>query len=129
VFGLNVKTFGGLDRAFSHNASDPLHSSNLPAWCDVTAVDAFDVACILQFGGDRDRAFRELGERFGLTKAAARKSLSRLLFNLIRQRTSPTELDHQAKTEGIRLGLTAEEINSVKKWVSEQGVTVTGRAA
>jgi hypothetical protein len=46
-FGLNIKTLGGVERAFSHNAGDPLHANNLPDWCGVTALDAFDVVTIL----------------------------------------------------------------------------------
>ena len=70
-YGADIKTFGGIERVFSHNGTDPLHANNLPSWCAVTAL-AIDVA-ILDFGGDRRKALRELAERFNLTKAAEEK--------------------------------------------------------
>ena len=70
AFGADIKVFGGIERVFSHNGTDPLHADNLPAWCDgVTALDAVDVVIILDFGGDRQRALRELAKRFGISKA------------------------------------------------------------
>ena len=57
-FGADIKTFGGIDRVFSHNAGDPLHASNLPDWCGVTAVDAVDATIILDYLGDRTRGLR-----------------------------------------------------------------------
>jgi hypothetical protein len=67
-FGLNVATFGGIARLYSHNGNDPLHPGNLPAWTNgVTAIDAFDATVILDYGGDRTRALRDLTLRFGLT--------------------------------------------------------------
>ena len=84
MYGADIKTFGGIDRVFSHNASDPLHADNLPDWCTVTAIDAFDAAAILQYGGDRNRAMREMAERFGLTMTAQKKELAKLLFRMIR---------------------------------------------
>ena len=49
------KSSAALSGIFSHNGTDPLHRDNLPAWCGgVTALDAFDVVTILDFGGDRD---------------------------------------------------------------------------
>jgi hypothetical protein len=48
MYGADIKTFSGVDRVFSHNASDPLHADNLPDWCTVKAIDAFDAAAILQ---------------------------------------------------------------------------------
>jgi hypothetical protein len=68
AFGADIKTFAGIERVYSHNGGDPLHPGNLPAWTDgVTAIDAVDVAAILDFGGDRTRALRELAVRFHLT--------------------------------------------------------------
>ena len=87
-FGADIKTLGGIERVYSHNAGNPLHHSNLPAWCTVTAIDAFDATVILDFGGDRTRALRELAERFNLTKAAEQKTVAALLFRLIRQGAS-----------------------------------------
>ena len=53
-YGADIKVLGGVERVFSHNGTDPLHASNLPAWCGgVTAIDAFDVVVILDYGGDR----------------------------------------------------------------------------
>jgi hypothetical protein len=70
-FGADIKTFSGIERVYSHNGGDPLHPGNLPAWtAGVTAIDVVDVAAILDFGGDRTRALRELAERFHLTDAA-----------------------------------------------------------
>jgi hypothetical protein len=72
-FGLNVATFGGIERVYSHNGGDPLHPGNLPAWtAGVTAVDVVDAVTILDFGGDRTRALRELSLRFGLVDEARR---------------------------------------------------------
>jgi hypothetical protein len=71
AYGLNIATFGGVERLYSHNGGDPLHPGNLPSWTNgVTAVDAFDVVVILDFGGDRTRALHELAMRFGLTSEA-----------------------------------------------------------
>jgi hypothetical protein len=67
-YGLNIKTFSGIERIYSHNGSDPLHPGNLPAWtAGVTALDVVDVVAILDFGGDRTQCLRELAERFRLT--------------------------------------------------------------
>ena len=86
-YGADIKTLGV--EVLSYNATDPLHAGNLPAWCGgVTALDAFDVVAILDFGGDRTRAMREMAERFNLTKAAERKALAGLLFRLIRRGAS-----------------------------------------
>jgi hypothetical protein len=75
-FGLNVATFGGIERVYSHNGGDPLHPGNLPAWtAGVTAVDVVDVVAILDFGGDRTRALRELALRFGLADETPRQAL------------------------------------------------------
>ena len=66
VHGLNIKLFAGIERVYSHNATDPLHYGNLPEWCGIKAPDAFDVIAVLQFGGDRQRVFLELGRQFGI---------------------------------------------------------------
>jgi hypothetical protein len=72
-YGLNIKTFGGIERVYSHNGGDPLHGGNLPGWtAGVTAVDVVDVVAILDYGGDRTRALRELALRFGLTDETPR---------------------------------------------------------
>jgi hypothetical protein len=67
-YGLNVATFGGIARLYSHNGGDPLHAGNLPAWtAGVTAIDVVDVVAILEFCEDRTRALRELAARFHLS--------------------------------------------------------------
>jgi hypothetical protein len=69
-YGLNIRTFSGIERVYSHNGGDPLHPGNLPAWtAGVTAIDVVDVVAILDFGGDRTRAMRDLAARFGLATA------------------------------------------------------------
>jgi hypothetical protein len=120
-YGADVKTLSGIERVFSHNASDPLHASNLPNWCGgVTALDAFDVTVILDFGGDRTRALRELAERLNLTKAAERRALAGLLFRLIKRRAPQKEIEAAAFTEGVRAGLSRDEIYLVAIWVASQ---------
>jgi hypothetical protein len=121
-FGADIKVFGGVPRVFSHNAGDPLHASNLPTWCTVTAVDVFDVAAILDFGGDRRRALTQLAQRFGLTKAGERKALAALLFRLRRQQTPSEIIERAALAEGERLGLTGPEIVRVVLWCAEQPI-------
>jgi hypothetical protein len=122
-FGADIKTLGGIERVFSHNATDPLHGSNLPAWCGgVTAIDAFDATVILDYGGDRTRALRELAERFNLTKAAERKALAGLLFRLMRQQVSQAEIEAAAFAEGIRTGLSRDEVIRVAVWVANQPI-------
>ena len=119
-FGASIKAFDGIERVYSHNAGDPLHAGNLPSWCTVKAIDAFDATVILDFGGDRDRAMRELAERFNLTKAAERKALAAVLFQL-RERLAPKEeVKAVAFAEGARMGLTRDEIINLVSWVSEQ---------
>jgi hypothetical protein len=120
-FGADIKTLGGIERVFSHNATDPLHRDNLPAWCGgVTALDAFDVVAILDFGGDRTRAMRELAERFNLTKAAERKALAGLLFRLIRRGGSQEEIETAAFAEGERTGLSRDDVCRVAIWVASR---------
>jgi hypothetical protein len=123
-YGADIKVFGGIERVFSHNGTDPLHGSNLPAWCGgVTALDAFDVVTILDFGGDRRKALVDLAERFNLTKAAERKALSALLFQMIRRQATQEEIEAAAFTEGGRLGLSRDEVCRLAIWVASQSCT------
>jgi hypothetical protein len=127
-YGADIKTLGGVDRVFSHNATDPLHEGNLPEWCGkVTALDAFDVAAILDYGGDRKKALTSLSEKFGLSKTAERKVLAGLIFRLIRRRASQEEIETQARAEGERLGLTWDEVCRVAVWAKQK--TIQSRRA
>jgi hypothetical protein len=120
-YGADIKVFGGIERVFSHNGTDPLHANNLPFWCGgVTALDAFDAVAILEFGGDRQKALAELAERFNLTKAAERKVLARLLFRMVRQQAPQEEIEAAAFAEGERRGLTRDEVCQVACWVAIQ---------
>jgi hypothetical protein len=120
-YGADIKTLGGIERVFSHNATDPLHADNLPDWCcGVTAVDAFDVTAILDFGGDRTRAMRELAERYIPTKAVEQKALAGLLFRMRRRRASQAEIEAAAFAEGERTGLSRDEVIRVAIWVASQ---------
>lgn len=120
-FGADVKVLGGIERVFSHNATDPLHASNLPAWCGgVTALDAVDTTIILDFGGDRRKGLAALAERFGLTKRAEQKKLAGLLFRLIRRQAPQEEIERQAYEEGARIGLSRAEVIRVAAWVASQ---------
>jgi hypothetical protein len=120
-FGADIKTFGGIQRVYSHNAGDPLHRDNLPAWCDgVTALDAVDVVTILEFGGGKERALRELAERFGLVKTAERKAIAGLIFRLIRKQADQEAIEAAALAEGKRLGLSLQEVCRVACWVAAQ---------
>lgn len=122
-FGADIKTFGGIQRVFSHNGSDPLHADNLPGWCNkVTAVDGFDAMAILDFAGDRTAALRELAQRFNLTKTAEKKAMAGLLFRLIRRQASQMEIEALAFAEGARLGLTRDDVIRTAIWVSDQAV-------
>ena len=120
LHGADIKVFGGVERVFSHNATDPLHADNLPAWCGVTALDVVDVVVILAFGGDRRRALAELAEKHGLGKAAERKILAKMLFGLVRRNTGQADIEAAAYAEGERLGLSRDEVLKVAKWVAEQ---------
>ena len=120
-YGADIKVLGGVERAFSHNGTDPLHRDNLPAWCGgVTALDAFDVVTILDFGGDRDRAMRELAQRFNLTKPAERRALAALLHRLIDQWVPQEDIEAQAFAEAARLGLSRDEACQVANYVAQQ---------
>lgn len=117
-YGANIKVFGGIERVFSHNGTDPLHANNLPDWCDgITALDAFDVVAILHFGGDRRKAMTTLAERFGLTKAAERKAVAALIFRMRRTREPQKAIEAAAFAEGERHGLTRDEVCQVARWV------------
>lgn len=123
-YGADIKVLGGIERVFSHNANDPLHATNLPDWCgDVTAVDAVDAVIILDFASDRSRALRELSERFGITKTTERRQLAGLIFCMGRDQASPKEIEASAYAEGLRLGLTRDEVHQVARWVAHQATT------
>jgi hypothetical protein len=120
-FGADVRTFGGIERIYSHNAGDPLHADNLPDWCNgVTALDVIDVVVILDFNGDRPRALRELAQRFGIGKTEERKELAGLIFRLIRQRAPQAAIESSAFTEGLRLGMSRGEVIATAQWVAAQ---------
>jgi hypothetical protein len=118
-YGADIKTFGGIERVFSHNGTDPLHAANLPAWCGgVTALDVIDVVTILDFGGDRRKALRELAERFNMTKAPERKVVATLIFRMLRQQAPQEAIEAAAFAEGERRGLTRDEVCQVARWVA-----------
>ena len=75
---------------------------------------------ILEFAGDRQRALRELAQRFNFNKLVERKALARLLFRLVRQQTDQIEIETVAYAEGGRLGLARDEICGVAAWVAGQ---------
>jgi hypothetical protein len=128
AFGADIKTFGGIERVYSHNSNDLLHRDNLPEWCGgVTALDSFDALAILEYGGDRKKAMRELAERYGLTKRQERKTLARLLFRLIREQATQEAIEAAALAEGQRLGLTAAQVRGVAHWVAAR--TAAGEGA
>lgn len=122
-FGANIKNFGGIDRVFSHNATDPLHSANLPPWVlRVTALDAFDVAAILDYGGDRKKAMVNLANKFNLNRETERKKLCSIMFKLIRQQAPQGEIERISVDEGVALGFSKEEIYKIAHWVAAQAV-------
>jgi hypothetical protein len=123
-YGADIKVLGGVERVFSHNGTDPLHAANLPAWCDATALDAVDATIILDFGGNRTQALRELSQRFGLNKSEERRQLSRLIFQLIRLDMSQEAIEGAALAEGQRLGLSRDEVCRVAMWVASRGEAV-----
>jgi hypothetical protein len=87
------------------------------------ALDVFDVVTILDFGGDRTRALRELAERFNLTKAAEKKAVAGLLFRLIRQQANQQEIEAAAYAEGERQGLSKAEVIRVALWVCQEAIS------
>ncbi len=121
MHGADIKMIGGIERVFSHNATDPLHADNLPAWCGtVTALDVVDVVTILDFAGDRRRALRELAERHGLNKTEERRQLARLLFRLRRKNAPQHVIEQKAYAAAAGLRLTKQDVFSVAQWVAEQ---------
>lgn len=125
-YGADIKAFNGVERVFSHNANDPLHRDNLPAWCDVTAIDAFDVTAILDFGGDRTKALHDLAGRYGLNKAGERRAVAGLIFRLIREQAGQGDIETAALAEGARLGLSAAEVCRVAHWVAARALAGVG---
>jgi hypothetical protein len=128
-FGADIAVFGQIERVYSHNATDPLHRDNLPAWCTVAAVDAFDATVILDYAEDRDRAMRELADKFGLSKTAELKALAALLHRMVRQRASHAEIERAAFAEGERRGLTRGDVMRVAQWVATQSIAPSREAA
>jgi hypothetical protein len=127
MYGADIKSFGGIERLYSHNGGDPLHRDNLPSWCTVAAVDVVDVVVILDYGGDRDRALHDLAKRYSINKREERRALARLLFQLIRRQASQEDIEDAAYAEGERLGLTPRQIVEVACWVVD-AVTTGGDA-
>jgi hypothetical protein len=67
VPGVHIMTSNdGVQRVYSHHATDPLAAGNLPSWCAVKAVDVVDVVTILDFGGDQKKALHHLAQRFAV---------------------------------------------------------------
>ena len=93
----------------------------------VTALDVFDVVTILDFGGDRTRALRELAERFNLTKAAEKKAVASVIFRLIREQATQEVIKAAAFAEGERQGLSRDEVRKVALWASQE--VISGKAA
>ncbi len=120
-FGADIKSFGGIERVYSHNATDPLHRDNLPEWCGgVTALDVVDVVMILDFGRDRAKALHELAVRFGISKPSERRTLAALIFRMVHQRAPQEAIEASANTEGLRLGMTRTEIIAVANWCANK---------
>jgi hypothetical protein len=127
-YGADIKVLGGIERVFSHNGTDPLHATNLPQWCDVTAIDAFDVTAILDFGGDRTRALRELATRYIPSKAAEQKALASLMFRMSDRGATQGEIEAAAFAEGERVGLSRDEVCRVSVWVASQSTAARNAA-
>jgi hypothetical protein len=127
-FGADVKVFGGIERVFSHNGTDPLHADNLPAWCDATAIDVVDVVVILDFNGDRPRALRELAQRFGISKTEERKELAGLIFRMIRQQAHQAAIESSAFSAGLRLGMSRCEVIATARWVAARATSKAAAA-
>jgi hypothetical protein len=120
-YGADIKTYGSIERVFSHNGGDPLHRDNLPSWCaGVTALDAIDATIILDYGGNRTKALAELAQRFGLNKLEEQKKLAALIFRLIRQQAAQEDIEAAAYAEGERFGLSRPEVCRVAAWVATQ---------
>jgi hypothetical protein len=123
-FGLGIKEFGGIERAYSFNGTDPLCPDNLPSWCGVKAIDVVDAVLILEFNGDRKKGLRELACRFGIGEAPSDKKargksrvLARKLFALLRAQVPQAEIEAMALREGARLGFTPSKIIEIAFWV------------
>ena len=120
-FGADIKFFGGIERVYSHNGGDPLHRDNLPEWCGgVTALDVVDVVTLLDFAGDRTRALKELAQRFSISRTDERRTLAKLIIRMIRAQAPQEAIEASAFAEGLRLGLTREEVCAVARWVAIQ---------
>ena len=120
-YGADIKVLGGIERIYSHNGTDLLHRDNLPEWCGgVTALDVVDVVTILDFGGDRTRALRELAERFGITKTVERRTLAKLIFSMVRREAPQEAIEASAFAEGLRLGMSRAEVIEVATWCAAQ---------
>jgi hypothetical protein len=120
-FGADIKSFGGIERIYSHNGNDPLHRDNLPDWCgSVTALDAVDVVTILDFGGDRLAALRHLANRFGISKPNERREVARLIFRMVRGKAPQEAIEASTLAEGLSLGLSRAEVISVAQWCVAQ---------
>ena len=78
---------------------------------------------ILDFGGDRTRALRELAERFNLTKAGEKKAVARVIFRLIREQASQAAIVSAAFAEGQRQGLSRDEVRNVALWVCQEAIS------
>jgi RecA-family ATPase len=69
-----LRGYDGVERCFSHHSGDPLAAGNLPTWCTTKgAIDAVDVAAILDFGGDFTKALHELAKRFDIGDRATKQ--------------------------------------------------------
>ena len=120
-YGADIKVLGGIERIYSHNGTDLLHRDNLPDWCGgVTALDVVDVVTILDFGGDRTRALRELAERFGISKTDERRTLAKLIFSMVRREAPQEAIEASAFAEGLRLGMSRAEVIDVASWCAAQ---------
>ena len=119
-FGADIQTFGGVERVYSHNGTDPLHRENLPAWCGVTALDAFDVATILDFAGDRTRALRELSQQFGLDQADQRKAVIAAIYRSVKGGLPQHAIEAAAYAEGERQGLSRAEVDGISRYLANK---------
>ncbi len=117
-FGADIKGFAGIDRIYSHNATDPLHRNNLPEWCGgVTALDAVDVAIILDHAGNRKHGLRELAKRFGLDKSQARKAVAALIYRMRNCCAPQLAIEAAALATGASSGLSQAEVCAVARHV------------
>ena len=121
----------GVQRAFSHHAADPLAAGNLPSWCRSKAVDAVDVAAILDHGGDLKATLRTLAQRFGigervqaqkLQQTESTRSLARLAVRMLRAgATSRVVLERmQAVNAALPEPVEAERLKTVAIWAARK---------